>query len=213
MDFAPIKRDIAALLPNAKWDDGSLGPLFVRLAWHASGTFDKKTRSGGSDGATMRFRPESSDPANAGLEHARAFLQPLKAKYPSISFADLWTLAGVVAVEAMGGPVIPWSSGRLDIPPKAKGPVDEAALPERIPPNGRLPDAAYVFALVASIHMAMQSYSIDIHALVRIREDESHEDLLQQDIYTPIPLTLLLKIAKDHNTQHTSLTSQSTHIA
>ena len=86
----------------------------------------------------MRFKPESTDGANAGLEHARAFLQPIKIANPWISYADLWTLAGVVAIEAMNGPIVPWKGGRSDVPPQVA-----AAAPEKVvPPNGRLPDAA-----------------------------------------------------------------------
>ncbi|KAJ1500475.1 hypothetical protein HMI55_003872 [Coelomomyces lativittatus] len=109
--YDEVKKSIQNLLHHPTWDDGSLGPLLVRLAWHASGTYDRVTGTGGSDGATMRFAPESSDSANAGLEHARKFLEPIKQKYPWISYADLWTLAGAVAIEAMGGPKIPWSAG------------------------------------------------------------------------------------------------------
>jgi catalase (peroxidase I) len=74
----------------------------VRLAWHASGTYSKYTKTGGSNGATMRFNPEMSDGANAGLEIARKFLEPLRQKH-TISYADLWTFAGIVAIEAMNG--------------------------------------------------------------------------------------------------------------
>ena len=66
-----VRADIKAILNNSKWDDGSLGPVLVRLAWHASGTYDRKSSTGGSNGATMRFEPESNDGANAGLQHAR----------------------------------------------------------------------------------------------------------------------------------------------
>ncbi|RHZ88451.1 hypothetical protein Glove_22g67 [Diversispora epigaea] len=130
-DYDAVRTDIKAIIPNSNWDDGSLGPLFVRLAWHASGTFDKYSCTGGSGGATMRFSIEANDPANAGLEHARAFLEPIKQKHPWISYADLWTLSGVVSVEHMGGPVVPWKPGRKDV-------VDE----KKVPPNGRLPDAS-----------------------------------------------------------------------
>ena len=97
----------------------------------------------------MRFKPESTDGANAGLEHARAFLEPIKAKHSWISYADLWTLAGVVAIEAMNGPKIPWKGilvkpedmliitlgGRSDVSPQVA-----AAQPAKVvPPNGRLP--------------------------------------------------------------------------
>lgn len=60
-------------------------PEQVRLAWHASGTYDKHTHTGGSEGATMRFAPESEHGANAGLHTARDFLKPIKAKFPDIS--------------------------------------------------------------------------------------------------------------------------------
>lgn len=63
----------------------------LRLAWHASGTYDGNIKNGGSDGATMRYKAEAEDPANAGLEHARTFLEPIKAKHSWISYADLWT--------------------------------------------------------------------------------------------------------------------------
>lgn len=85
-----------------------------RLAWHASGTFSLVEHNGGSNGAGMRFGPEAADPANAGLYHAIEFLMPLKVANPWISHADLWTLAGVTAVEAMGGPKVPWKAGRVD---------------------------------------------------------------------------------------------------
>lgn len=73
----------------------------------------------------------AGDPANAGLQHARAFLEPVKNKHPWITYADLWTLGGVVAVKEMGGPDIPWAAGRTDY-------VDDS----KLPPRGRLPDGA-----------------------------------------------------------------------
>jgi cytochrome c peroxidase len=79
----------------------------------------------------MRFEKEGGDPANAGLQHARAFLEPVKAKHPWITYSDLWTMAGVVAIKEMGGPNIQWQPGRTDL-------VDDS----KIPPRGRLPDAA-----------------------------------------------------------------------
>ena len=60
------------------YDDGSYGPVLVRLAWHASGTYDALTGTGGSNGATMRFAPEGDHGANAGLKMARDFLDPVK---------------------------------------------------------------------------------------------------------------------------------------
>lgn len=78
----------------------------------------------------MRYEAEGGDPANAGLQHARVFLEPVKAKHPWITYADLWTLAGAVAIEEMGGPAISWQGGRTDF-------VDDS----KLPPRGRLPDA------------------------------------------------------------------------
>ncbi|KAK9473326.1 heme peroxidase [Dipodascopsis tothii] len=130
-DYGAVREAIRGILKKPDYDDGSIGPVLVRLAWHASGTYDKKTNTGGSNGATMRYEIEAKDGANAGLEHARAFLEPIKKQFPWISYADLWTLAGVVAVEAMGGPEIPWKSGRQD-----------DTNDSYVPPNGRLPDGA-----------------------------------------------------------------------
>jgi cytochrome c peroxidase len=71
LNYQEVYNDIAALLDAPEYDDGSYGPVLVRLAWHASGTYDKNTGTGGSNGATMRFDPEASHGANAGLAVAR----------------------------------------------------------------------------------------------------------------------------------------------
>jgi hypothetical protein len=119
----------------------SMAPTLVRLAWHASGTYDARDGSGGSNGATMRFPQESEWGANAGLKIARDFLEPIKQKYPSITYADLWTLAGATAIEEMGGPQIPWRGGRVD-----------STAPTTVP-DGRLPaaDSGCVAADVAHL--------------------------------------------------------------
>jgi hypothetical protein len=76
-----VYEEIARLLAAPiNYDDGSYGPILVRLAWHASGTYDAKTGTGGSNGATMRFKPESGHGANAGLDIARSFLESVKSK-------------------------------------------------------------------------------------------------------------------------------------
>jgi cytochrome c peroxidase len=78
-DYQKVYDRIAQLLVEKdEYDDGSYGPVLVRLAWHASGTYDVATGTGGSNGATMRFAPEGSHGANAGLKHARDFLEPVK---------------------------------------------------------------------------------------------------------------------------------------
>jgi cytochrome c peroxidase len=80
-DYQKVYDDIAKLLEEKdEYDDGSYGPVLVRLAWHASGTYDKETGTGGSNGATMRFAPEGDHGANAGLVAARDFLEPVKRK-------------------------------------------------------------------------------------------------------------------------------------
>lgn len=125
------KKELIAMIEandEEKGDGTSIGPTLVRLAWHSSGTYSAKDNTGGSNGATMRFTPESSWGANAGLNQARMFLIPLKEKY-GMSFADTWTFAGVVAIEAMGGPKIPWRAGRTD-----------SNEPTTVP-DGRLPNA------------------------------------------------------------------------
>lgn len=115
-NYDAIREEIRLLLDNPSWDDGSLAPIFIRLAWHSSGTYDVATGTGGSNGAGMRFQNEAADPENAGLEVARAFLEPVKRKYPEISYSDLWILASYVGLEATGGPVIPFQGGRVDHP-------------------------------------------------------------------------------------------------
>jgi len=132
--YAQVAKDIAAILKKPDWDDGSLGPLFVRLAWHCSGTYDAKSGTGGSDGGRIRFPPELTDGANAGLKHAMQFLEGIKQRRPWVSYSDLYTLAGCVAIEAMGGPSIPWHPGRIDV-------VEEEVKKAPIA-NGRLPDGA-----------------------------------------------------------------------
>ena len=78
-DYQRVYNAIAERLEEKDdYDDGSYGPVLVRLAWHASGTYDKETGTGGSNGATMRFHPESGHGANAGLQAARDFLEPIK---------------------------------------------------------------------------------------------------------------------------------------
>ena len=141
-----VREDISDLINdsevvNPSVDDGVQGgggfvaPMLLRLAWHCSGTWCKDANNGGSEGGTMRFKPESDHGGNAGLGIARALLEPIKAKHPDITYADLYILAGVVAVEEMGGPLVPFRYGRSD----AKGPTDPKADP-RFSPDGRLPD-------------------------------------------------------------------------
>lgn len=155
VDYAAVRKSIASLLEAENYDDGSRGPFFLRLAWHASGTYDKNTGTGGSCGGTIRFHPEASHGANAGLGEARAKLEEVKKKFPAISYGDLYTLAGVVAIEEMGGPVIPWRSGRVDKPDGS-----------HCTPDGRLPDAAQGAHHVRDIFNRMGFNDREIVALI-----------------------------------------------
>lgn len=87
-DFKPSQKDYQEVYnavakrieEHDEYEDGSYGPVVLRLAWHASGTYDTETKTGGSNGATMRFSPEADHGANAGLKVARDFLEPIKSK-------------------------------------------------------------------------------------------------------------------------------------
>ncbi|KAK6203609.1 cytochrome c peroxidase [Scheffersomyces amazonensis] len=125
-----VSQAIRDVFPRKDYDDGSLAPIILRLSWHCCATFNKETKKGGSNGATMRFVPEITDEGNTGLDIARAALEPVKHKFPKITYSDLWTLAGKVAIEYMDGPMITWKPGRLDF-------LDD----KYVPPNGNLPFA------------------------------------------------------------------------
>lgn len=89
-DYQKVYDEIASRLEEKDdYDDGSFGPVLLRLAWHASGTYDKETGTGGSNGATMRFHPESNHGANAGLIAARDFLEPVKGMFQHQSSTEL----------------------------------------------------------------------------------------------------------------------------
>ncbi|KAI9812544.1 MAG: heme peroxidase [Thelocarpon impressellum] len=170
-DYQQVYNAIAKLLEEKdEYDDGSYGPVLLRLAWHASGTYDALTKTGGSNGATMRFAPEGDHGANAGLKAARDFLEPVKTQFPWISYSDLWTLAGVAAIQEMQGPAIPWRPGRADA---------DAAM---CTPDGRLPDASKEQTHLRAIFGRMGFDDREIvalsgaHALGRCHTDRSGYD-------------------------------------
>lgn len=123
--WSSIRQDVLNLVREK-----GCGPILVRLAWHDAGTYCKNSKTGGPRGC-MRFATgEAEDGANAGLAIARNLLQPIHTKYPEVGVADFWAFSACCAVEAMGGPKIPFAAGRSD----AKS-AEESVAP------GRLPDA------------------------------------------------------------------------
>ncbi|KAK4689509.1 hypothetical protein P7C73_g603, partial [Tremellales sp. Uapishka_1] len=136
-DYQGIREEVKKILKQPGYDDGSIGPVLVRLAWHQSGNFSLVEHNGGSNGAGMRFPPESVDPANAGLHHAISFLIPIQTANPWISHADLWSLAGVTAIQALGGPEIPWQGGRSDYESGEAAEVHRGNIGDRLPDGAK----------------------------------------------------------------------------
>jgi len=120
LDYQALKRDLTALMTDSQpwWpaDYGHYGPLFIRMAWHAAGTYRTGDGRGGANSGQQRFAPLNSWPDNGNLDKARRLLWPVKRKYgKNISWADLFILAGNVAVESMGGPIFGFGGGRPDV--------------------------------------------------------------------------------------------------
>ena len=144
------------------------------------------SKSGGSGGGTIRFKEELAHGANAGLDKAVAWLEPVHKKhpqvcmprmsriqtpyrgprttltpiiYPQVSYADLYTLAGAESVEAMGGPEVPWRAGRVD-----------AMTPDAVTPDGRLPeaDAGRPEATAASLRQVFGRMGFDDREIVAL---------------------------------------------
>jgi len=119
LDFAALKRDIAAVLTDSQdwWpaDFGNYGPLFIRMAWHSAGTYRTGDGRGGAGRGQQRFAPLNSWPDNVSLDKARRLLWPVKQKYgQKISWADLLVLTGNVALETMGFKTFGFGGGRED---------------------------------------------------------------------------------------------------
>ncbi|MGB7373252.1 catalase/peroxidase HPI [Pontixanthobacter sp.] len=120
IDYTALKADLTALMTDDQpwWpaDYGHYGPFFIRMAWHAAGTYRTGDGRGGSSSGQQRFAPLNSWPDNGNLDKARRLLWPIKQKYGKhISWADLFILTGNVAIESMGGPVFGFGGGRKDV--------------------------------------------------------------------------------------------------
>lgn len=120
LDFDALKADLHALMTDSQpwWpaDWGHYGGLFIRMSWHAAGTYRTSDGRGGGSTGNLRFAPLNSWPDNGNLDKARRLLWPIKKKYGnSISWADLMLLAGTIAYENMGLKTFGFGFGREDI--------------------------------------------------------------------------------------------------
>ncbi|XP_008808406.1 probable L-ascorbate peroxidase 4, peroxisomal [Phoenix dactylifera] len=144
-EIEKARRDLRALIASK-----NCAPIMLRLAWHDAGTYDVNTKTGGPNGS-IRHEEEYTHGSNAGLKIAIDLCEPVKAKHPKITYADLYQLAGVVAVEVTGGPTVDFVPGRRDS--------------SVCPKEGRLPNAKQGAPHLREIFYRMGLSDKDIVAL------------------------------------------------
>lgn len=127
-DLLSAKKDLADLIQSKHCN-----PILLRIAFHDAGTYNKNTGTGGAVGAS-HFQKNIAHPSNAGLPVALQLLEPIKAKHPLVSWADLFQLSSAVAIELAGGPKLPLKYGRVDAPEPED--ADPGNLPDAAPPKG-----------------------------------------------------------------------------
>ncbi|KAK4346945.1 hypothetical protein RND71_033284 [Anisodus tanguticus] len=161
-EIEKARRDLRALISSK-----NCAPIMLRLAWHDAGTYDATTKTGGPDGS-IRNEVEYKHAANSGLTIAIDLCEEIKARHPKITYADLYQLAGVVAVEVTGGPTVDFVPGRKD----------SSSSPE----EGRLPDAKQGPSHLRDVFYRMGLADKDIvalsggHTLGRAHPDRSGFD-------------------------------------
>jgi catalase (peroxidase I) len=142
------------------------------MAWHSSGTYNEKEGTGGSNGATMRFAPEKDDPENNGLGYARELLAKVHQDFPQLSLADIYVLAGCVALEVTGGPEVAFTPGRTDAPEGSVGcphgllPMAEFHLKGPPGEDGRIPGWEKLAAHIRDIFGRMGFTDREMVALI-----------------------------------------------